>query len=396
MTKFFSKIFFIYTINEFFTLYQIFLMTIKMSDENNRLYSNFDYETAMSVSEGQKPVETVNLALLEKLRAKKPTEPTVEELVAGVLHGDRMLLSRAITLVESSLYAHQKKAQEVIERCLPYSGKSVRLGITGVPGAGKSTTIESLGKYLTAHNHKVAVLAIDPSSERSHGSILGDKTRMEELSVDPNAFIRPSPSAGSLGGVARKTREIIILCEAAGFDVVIVETVGVGQSEVAAHSMVDFFLLLQLMNQGDELQGIKRGIMEMADMISINKSDIDPVRADLSATQYRNALHLFPKPESGYEVKVTTCSAYTKEGLTELWNNVMDYVTFTKANGYFYRKRQQQNLRILNETIDNGLRDRFYNSPGMDARLEEMSRLILENKISAYQAADQLLNTVVQ
>ena len=396
MTKFFSKIFFIYTINEFFTLYQIFLKTIKMSDENNRLYSNFDYETAMSVSEGQKPVETVNLALLEKLRAKKPTEPTVEELVAGVLHGDRMLLSRAITLVESSLYAHQKKAQEVIERCLPYSGKSVRLGITGVPGAGKSTTIESLGKYLTAHNHKVAVLAIDPSSERSHGSILGDKTRMEELSVDPNAFIRPSPSAGSLGGVARKTREIIILCEAAGFDVVIVETVGVGQSEVAAHSMVDFFLLLQLMNQGDELQGIKRGIMEMADMISINKSDIDPVRADLSATQYRNALHLFPKPESGYEVKVTTCSAYTKEGLTELWNNVMDYVTFTKANGYFYRKRQQQNLRILNETIDNGLRDRFYNSPGMDARLEEMSRLILENKISAYQAADQLLNTVVQ
>ena len=396
MTKFFSKIFFIYTINEFFTLYQIFLKTIKMSDENNRLYSNFDYETAMSVSEGQKPVETVNLALLEKLRAKKPTEPTVEELVAGVLHGDRMLLSRAITLVESSLYAHQKKAQEVIERCLPYSGKSVRLGITGVPGAGKSTTIESLGKYLTAHNHKVAVLAIDPSSERSHGSILGDKTRMEELSVDHNAFIRPSPSAGSLGGVARKTREIIILCEAAGFDVVIVETVGVGQSEVAAHSMVDFFLLLQLMNQGDELQGIKRGIMEMADMISINKSDIDPVRADLSATQYRNALHLFPKPESGYEVKVTTCSAYTKEGLTELWNNVMDYVTFTKANGYFYRKRQQQNLRILNETIDNGLRDRFYNSPGMDARLEEMSRLILENKISAYQAADQLLNTVVQ
>ena len=396
MTKFFSKIFFIYTINEFFTLYQIFLMTIKMSDENNRLYSNFDYETAMSVSEGQKPVETVNLALLERLRAKKPTEPTVEELVAGVLHGDRMLLSRAITLVESSLYAHQKKAQEVIERCLPYSGKSVRLGITGVPGAGKSTTIESLGKYLTAHNHKVAVLAIDPSSERSHGSILGDKTRMEELSVDPNAFIRPSPSAGSLGGVARKTREIIILCEAAGFDAVIVETVGVGQSEVAAHSMVDFFLLLQLMNQGDELQGIKRGIMEMADMISINKSDIDPVRADLSATQYRNALHLFPKPESGYEVKVTTCSAYTKEGLTELWNNVMDYVTFTKANGYFYRKRQQQNLRILNETIDNGLRDRFYNSPGMDARLEEMSRLILENKISAYQAADQLLNTVVQ
>lgn len=364
----------------------------KMSEKDPKLYSNFDYESALNVATGQKPVETVNLALLKKLRDNKRSDPTVEELVSGVLHGDRMLLSRAITLVESSLYAHQQKAQEVIERCLPYSGKSVRLGVTGVPGAGKSTTIESLGKYLTGHGHKVAVLAIDPSSERSHGSILGDKTRMEELSVDPNAFIRPSPSAGSLGGVARKTREIIILCEAAGFDVVIVETVGVGQSEVAAHSMVDFFLLLQLMNQGDELQGIKRGIMEMADMICINKSDLDPVRADLSATQYRNALQLFPKPESGYEVKVTTCSAYTQEGLTAMWNNVMDYVTFTKANGYFYRKRQEQNLRILNETIDRGLHERFYNAPGMEERIGQMSRLIMENKISAYQAAEQLLN----
>ena len=311
--------------------------------------------------------------------------------MSGILHGDRIMLSRAITLVESSLHDHQQRAQQVIERCLPYSGKSVRLGITGVPGAGKSTVIEALGKYLTGHNHKVAVLAIDPSSERSKGSILGDKTRMEELSVDPNAFIRPSPSAGSLGGVARKTREIIVLCEAAGFDVVIVETVGVGQSEVAAHSMVDFFLLLQLANTGDELQGIKRGIMEMADMIAINKCELDRQRSELAATQFRNALHLFPMPESGWTVKVSLCSAYTKEGVEELWNSVMEYVTFTKQNGFFYHKRQQQNLRIMSEAIENGLRERFYNAPGMEERIEQLQQAILDNKISPYAAADQLL-----
>ena len=363
-----------------------------MGTDDKKLYSNFDYNSALNVQKGIKQPEQVNNNYLERMRARRANEPTVEELVSGILHGDRTLLSRAITLVESSLHAHQQKAQKVIERCLPYSGKSIRLGITGVPGAGKSTTIEALGKMLTSHNHKVAVLAIDPSSERSKGSILGDKTRMEELSVDPNAFIRPSPSAGSLGGVARKTREIIVLCEAAGFDVVIVETVGVGQSEVAAHSMVDFFLLLQLANTGDELQGIKRGIMEMADMIAINKCELDPTRADLAASQYRNALHLFPLPDSGWMVKVLCCSAYTKEGIQELWNNVMEYVTFTKSNGYFYQKRQQQNLRILNETIENQLKDRFYNAPGMEERIADISRQILDNKISAYAAADLLLN----
>jgi LAO/AO transport system kinase len=331
-----------------------------MATEDKKLYSNFDYETALNVQKGVEQPEQVSNSYIERVRSLRRAEPTVEELVGGILRGDRTMLSRAITLVESSLHAHQQKAQQVIERCLPYSGKSVRLGITGVPGAGKSTIIEALGKYLTAHKHKVAVLAIDPSSERSKGSILGDKTRMEELSVDPNAFIRPSPSAGSLGGVARKTREIIVLCEA---------------------------------NTGDELQGIKRGIMEMADMIAINKCDIDPMKAELAATQFRNALHLFPMPDSQWMVKVMLCSAYTHQGVQELWNNVMEYVTFTKSNGYFYHKRQQQNLRILNETIENGLRDRFYNAPGMEERIAQVSKDILENKISAYAAADMLLDS---
>lgn len=360
-------------------------------NDDKKLYSNFEYESALNVQNGVKQPSQVNNFYLENVRKKRAQEPSVEELVDGILRGDRTMLSRAITLVESSLYAHQQKAQKIIEQCLPHSGQSVRLGITGVPGAGKSTLIESLGKMLTGLNHKVAVLAIDPSSERTKGSILGDKTRMEELANDPNAFIRPSPSAGSLGGVARKTREIILLCEAAGFDVVIVETVGVGQSEVEAHSMVDFFLLLQLANTGDELQGIKRGIMEMADMIAINKSDIDQSKSELAAQQYRNALHLFPMPDSQWMVKVVLCSAYTQLGIQEVWNNVLEYVAYTKCNGYFYQKRRQQNLRILRESIESSLRDHFYNTPGMEQRLNTISEDILSNKVSAYAAAEKLI-----
>ena len=363
-----------------------------LDEKDKKTYSNFEYDSALNVQEGVEQPEQISNFYLEKVRKKRREMPSVEQLVDGIIHGNRVMLSQAITLVESSLPEHNRRAQEVIEQCLPYSGKSIRLGITGVPGAGKSTTIEALGKMLTALNHKVAVLAIDPSSERSKGSILGDKTRMEELSTDPNAFIRPSPSAGPLGGVARKPRAILLLCEAAGFDTVIVETVGVGQSEVAAHSMVDFFLLLQLANTGDELQGIKRGIMEMADMIAINKCDIDPDRAKLAAQQFRNALHLFPMPDSGWTVPVLPCSAYSHEGLKEIWNKVLEYVAFTKKNGYFYNKRTQQNLRVLQETIENSLKERFYSQPGIEERIEKARQDILDNKVSAYAAAEKLLD----
>ena len=231
------------------------------------------FQSALKVNEGIEQPSSVNPQLTNTLKEQKKTIFTIDEYIEGILKGNRTILSKAITLIESSLHEHQQIAQQIITKCLPYAGNSIRIGITGVPGVGKSTFIEALGKYLTNTGHKLAVLAIDPSSERSKGSILGDKTRMEELSVDANAFIRPSPSAGSLGGVARKTREIIVLCEAAGFDTIFIETVGVGQSETAVHAMVDFFLLLMLANAGDELQGIKRGIMEMADAIAINKSD---------------------------------------------------------------------------------------------------------------------------
>ena len=302
------------------------------------------------------------------------------------------MLSQAITLVESNLSEHQHKAQQIIERCLPYAGKSIRVGITGVPGVGKSTTIEALGTKLTHSGHKLAVLAIDPTSEKTKGSILGDKTRMEELANDPNAFIRPSPSAGSLGGVARKTREIIILCEAAGFDVVFVETVGVGQSEVVAHSMVDFFLLLQLANAGDELQGIKRGIMEMADAISINKAELDPNRAELAASQYRSALSLFPHNENGWKPVVFTSSAYTGDGIDKIWETIMEYVAQTKANGHFHKKRNEQNLRILSETINSTLTERFYNSQFIIEKLEQFKQDVLNDRVSAYIAAQELID----
>jgi len=318
---------------------------------------------------------------------------SADEYLKGILAGDISMLAQAVTLVESSLAEHQKIAQEVIVKCLPHAGKSIRLGITGVPGAGKSTFIEALGMHLVRSGHKLAVLAIDPSSERSKGSILGDKTRMEELSVAKNAFIRPSPSAGSLGGVARKTRESIILCEAAGFNTIFVETVGVGQSETSVHSMVDFFLLIQLAGTGDELQGIKRGIMEMADGIAINKADGNNVeKAQVARTQFKNALQLFPAPESGWKPEALTCSAVENTGIAEIWDMVERYVKFVRENRFFEHKRNHQSKYWMYETINEQLKTNFYQNAEIKKLLEQEEKRVLNDEESSFIAAKKLLD----
>ncbi len=347
-----------------------------------------EYE-GLTVNEGVEKLPSVNPYFKPKARRKILSS---QEFVDGILAGDISILGQAVTLVESNLPSDQKIAQEVIEKCLPYSGKSIRIGITGVPGAGKSTFIEALGMDITNNGHKLAVLAIDPSSERSKGSILGDKTRMQELSSAKNAFIRPSPSAGSLGGVARKTRETIVLCEAAGFDTIFIETVGVGQSETAAQSMVDFFLLLQVTGTGDELQGIKRGIMEMADGIAINKADGNNIeKAKVAKQQFQNALMLFPPHQSGWVPQTLTCSATEKTGINEVWKMMQDYVAFTKKNGYFDQKRTQQAKYWMYETIHEQLLNSFYQNKEIERRLPQYEHLVLNNEITSFVAAQQLL-----
>lgn len=343
----------------------------------------------LAVNKGVAQPPNVNPYLIKRSRKDKRS---IKEFVEGILAGDMVVLSQAVTLVESSLPSDYEKAQAIIEKCIPHSGKSVRVGITGVPGAGKSTSIDSFGMHLLSKGHKLAVLAIDPSSELSKGSILGDKTRMERLSVEKNAFIRPSPSAGSLGGVARKTREIIILCEAAGFDYLFVETVGVGQSEIAVHSMVDFFLLIQLSGTGDELQGIKRGIMEMADGIIINKADGDNIeKAKLAQLQLRNALHLFPVPESGWTPEVLTYSGYYNLGIEEVGDMVDRYIDFVKRNGYFYSKRNNQAKYRMFETINQQLHDNFYNNPEIADLLRSLEVDLINSTKSSYAAAKEAL-----
>ncbi|MFA6589552.1 MAG: methylmalonyl Co-A mutase-associated GTPase MeaB [Bacteroidales bacterium] len=327
-----------------------------------------------------------------KKRSQRKTY-SVEEFVQGILSGNNVILSQALTLIESLRPDHQNMAHEIIERCLPYTGQSVRWGITGVPGAGKSTSIEAFGMELIKQGKKLAVLAIDPSSERSKGSILGDKTRMEALSVEPNAFVRPSPTGGSLGGVARKTRESIVLCEAAGFDTIFVETVGVGQSETAVHSMVDFFLLIQIAGAGDELQGIKRGIMEMSDGIIINKADGNNIdRANLAAAQYRNALKLFPMPESGLRPEVICYSAQQRTGLTEVLDMVNKHIELFKAKGSFEQRRTQQAIYWMRQSIDEALRNDFYHQPEIAAMIEKKELEVLNNKKTSFSAARELLD----
>lgn len=366
---------------------------IKHTEENPQVEhpENEACYSGLQVNAGIEQPPVINPYL--KHRKHRP-QLTAADYVEGLRKGDTTILGQAVTLVESLLPEKQAVAQEVIEKCLPYSGKSRRIGITGVPGAGKSTSIDVFGTYLLDRNpaDKLAVLAIDPSSERSKGSILGDKTRMEKLSVHPRAFIRPSPSAGSLGGVARKTRETIVLCEAAGYNHIFVETVGVGQSETAVHSMVDFFLLIQIAGAGDELQGIKRGIMEMADAIAINKADGDNVdRAKIQAAEFQNALHLYPLPPSGVEPKVTTYSGYYNLNIDTLWHIIDDYFQAVDRNGYFQERRRQQEKYWMYETINEQLKSNFYNNPEIDDLLRIKQQMVLNSKQSSFVAAGDVL-----
>lgn len=309
--------------------------------------------------------------------------------IDGVINGDISILSRAITLIESTNHEHQQLAMQIIDGIISRTGRSFRLGITGVPGVGKSTFIESFGKELLAHGHKIAVLAIDPSSSKSKGSILGDKTRMEFLSSQANVYIRPTPSSGSLGGVARATYETVLLCEAAGFDFIIIETVGVGQSEIAVSKMTDFFLLLMLAGAGDELQGIKRGIMEMADSIIITKADVDNVaKAKMAKAEYANAVHLFPAHESGWVPKVELCSSLNNTGIKEIYDLIDAYKRHTTTNGYFLKKRKDQLIEVLKETLNEEVLKQFYIKNNIEEKLVELAQ---KEALNPYREASKLL-----
>ncbi len=347
-------------------------------------------KSTLKILEGVSQPPSINPNRRER---KRRQDYDVTEYVSGIRAGNRTILSQAITLVESSLQEHYGKAQEIVEKCLPFCGNSLRIGITGVPGAGKSTFIEAFGLHVTGLGRKMAVLAIDPSSEQTGGSILGDKTRMQQLSSHPSAFIRPSPASGSLGGVAKKTRETIILCEAAGFDTILVETVGVGQSETEVHSMVDFFLLLMLAGAGDEIQGIKRGIMEMADMIAITKADGQNVlNAEGAKVLYQNALHLFPPPPSGWRPKVVTCSAKKNLGITDLWDIILEYEDFTRKSGYFEELRRKQAIIRMDKTITEYLSSSFYHDKNVKDARTEIEEKLSQGSITSYRAAYYLLD----
>ena len=331
--------------------------------------------------------------IIDAIKSKRASSKRTVDIIEGLLQGDRQMLSKAITLIESTREEDRKTANEIIETCIPYSGKSIRIGITGVPGVGKSSFIESFGLQLCEKGRKLAVLAIDPSSQRSKGSILGDKTRMERLVNHEQAFIRPSPSASTSGGVAAKTRESVILCEAAGFDTILIETVGVGQSELAVHSMVDFFLLLMLSGAGDELQGIKRGIMEMADSILITKADGDNIKKSNQARQeYKNAMHLLPPHPGGWIPQVETCSALSGHGLEKAWNIIESYQNQMAVNGYFNQKRKDQAKFWMHESILEKLKGMFYNNEAVMQKIVALEKKVISSETSPFVAANEIID----
>ncbi len=352
---------------------------------------NAGKEFAVRIVKGTQPSKKLNNNLV------KPKEFSVDELEKKVIAGDRVALAKAITLIESNSAKHHRTSQKLLTDLLPHAGNSFRIGITGVPGAGKSTLIEALGLYLIKKGHKVAVLTIDPSSNISGGSILGDKTRMENLSKEKNAFIRPSPSGGTLGGVARKTRETITVCEAAGFDIVLIETVGVGQSEVTVRSMVDFFLLTLIAGGGDELQGIKKGIIELTDCIAINKADGDNIeKAKIAQSEYSNALHYLQSATKGWEPKVVTTSALKGDGIEELWNIISSFRKYVTSSGLLTERRKAQDLEWTKNLIKSGLEELFFNNSKVRDEYEKMKSEIAAGNISPTTAAENVLELFKQ
>ncbi|MCG2460975.1 methylmalonyl Co-A mutase-associated GTPase MeaB [Flavobacteriaceae bacterium F89] len=347
--------------------------------------------------EGKPTPSNLNVDAISKIKSSRSVPRSVDykDLTQELLRGNKMALARAISLVESARSDHHQIANKIIEESLPYGAKSIRIGITGVPGVGKSTFIDGIGSLLTELGHKVAVLAVDPSSSLSKGSILGDKTRMQNLAKDPNAYIRPTPTGNSLGGVASKTRESIVLCEAAGFNIIWIETVGVGQSEIAVHQMVDFFLLLQLPGAGDELQGIKRGIVEMADAIAINKADAERLpMAKRAKMEYSRALHLYPPKENGWVPKVLLCSAQENTGIMEVWEMIVKYIGETTENGHFLSKRKEQNRYWFLQAFEEGLNRKMQENSVVKEQKEKLLQEVMESRMSPLKAAEKLLKLI--
>ena len=363
-----------------------------MSDKEKKYYKP-DWHPENAGDEYAVRVVKANSSSNYEPQKYKSKEPTVEDLVEGVLSNNRTMVAKTITLIESNSEKHHQKANEILARLIDHSGNSIRIGITGVPGAGKSTLIEALGLYLIEKGHKVAVLAVDPSSTITKGSILGDKTRMEKLSKEENAFIRPSPSSGTLGGVTRKTRETITVCEAAGFDVILIETVGVGQSEVTVRSMVDFFMLINIAGAGDELQGIKKGVVEIADAILINKADGDNLKAaNLAKAEYANALHYIKPATKGWESRAHLASSITGKGIPELWNVMLKFADITRGSGVFNKRRKDQDLEWVFHLIENELKEKFYNDEKIKVALPGIKDRIDKAEIPPTGAAELLLN----